>query len=84
MPPSESVRDFWLELIHTLRGQREELQGSCDRMQRWQETFRLLWREGPFFSETSGVIRWPVESKPKCKLLFFDNGKLYMGECFIA
>ena len=28
VPPTETIRDFWLELIHTLRGQLELLQGE--------------------------------------------------------
>lgn len=47
-PPIEIVRDFWVEIIHTLRGQLEQLQGSSDRMQRHREAFLRLWRDGPY------------------------------------
>lgn len=57
-PPAETVRDFWSELIHTLRGQFEQLVGCSDRMPRLCDAFlRLWWREGPFFIE-AGSLCW--------------------------
>lgn len=58
IPPAETIRDFWTELKHTLRGQFEGLVGSFDRMQKRREAFLHLWRDGRFFSETGGAIRW--------------------------
>ena len=57
-PAAETVRDFWTELIHTLRGQFEQLAGSSDRMQRRREAFLRLWRDGPFYTESGGALRW--------------------------
>ncbi|KAI5058305.1 hypothetical protein GOP47_0026475 [Adiantum capillus-veneris] len=58
VPPAETVRDFWLEPIHTLRGQLEGLQGSSDHMRERREAFLRLWRPGPFFTIVQGVLRW--------------------------
>ena len=32
VPPTETLRDFWLELIHTLRGKLDRLKGDSDAM----------------------------------------------------
>ena len=58
VPPAETVRDFWMELIHTLRGQYEARRGSSERMRRRREAFLRLWRDDLFYIETSGTIRW--------------------------
>ena len=58
VPPAETIRDFWQELIHTLRGQLEGMQGDTEiRIQR-RRAFVRLWRKGPFFSESQGSILW--------------------------
>ena len=58
VPPAESIRDFWLELIHTLRGQYDRLQGSSDAMVRRRLAFLSLWGKGPYLSQASGTVRW--------------------------
>lgn len=59
VPPAETVRDFWLELIHTLRGQYERLQGTSDRMVRARFAFLQLWGKEPFYLQHSG--RWQYQ-----------------------
>lgn len=34
VPPAETVRSFWSKLIHILRGQFEQMQGTSDQMQK--------------------------------------------------
>ena len=58
VPPAESIRDFWLELIHTLRGQYDRLQGSSDAMVRRRLAFLSVWGKGPYLSQASGTVRW--------------------------
>ena len=42
VPPAETIRDFWQELIHTLRGQLDGMQGDTEiRIQRRQAFLRL-------------------------------------------
>lgn len=65
-PPIEIVRDFWVEIFHTLRGQLEQLQGSSDRMQRHREAFLRLWRDGPYteLSNSAGITGHQFGSSP--------------------
>ena len=59
VPPAETIRDFWLELIHTLRGQYERLQGSSDSMERARFAFLQLWGKEPFYIQRSR--RWQYQ-----------------------
>ena len=52
-PPAETVRAMWLELIHTLRGQYDQL-----RSERRRRAFFVTWREGLFYHRSSAAIRW--------------------------
>ena len=58
VPPAETIRDFWLELIHTLRGQFDRMQGESDRAGRRREAFLRLWGHPPFCSLLGGTVRW--------------------------
>ena len=57
VPPAETVRDFWLELIYTLRGQFDRIQGDSDAAIRRRFAFLRLWK-GPFFTESRGTVQW--------------------------
>ena len=48
IPPAETVRDFWMELIHTLRGQFDRLQGDSDSMILSQTRLLTPMEERPF------------------------------------
>ena len=58
VPPAETLRDFWLELVHTLRGQFDRMQGESDRVARRREAFLRLWGHPPFCSVLGGTVRW--------------------------
>ena len=58
VPPAETVRDFWTELIHTLRGQYDRLQGDSDSMILRRLAFLRLWKSGPFLLERHSTIQW--------------------------
>ena len=58
IPPAETLRDFWIELIHTLRGQYDRIQGNSDEMLRRRFAFLQQWGKAPLCSSTTGTIRW--------------------------
>ena len=58
VPAAETVRDFWVELIHTLRGQYEQLQGDSESRQGRRRAFLQRWGAGPFFFLRAGSVLW--------------------------
>ena len=58
IPPPETVRDFWVELIHTLRGQYDQIQGNSDEMIQRRHAFLQQWGKGPFCTYSLRTLRW--------------------------
>ena len=58
VPAAETVRDFWVELIHTLCGQYEQLQGDSESRQGRRRAFLQRWGTGPFFFWRAGSVLW--------------------------
>ena len=56
VPTAETIRDFWVELIHTLPGQYEQLQGDSDSRKGRRRPFLQRWGAGPFFYLRAGIV----------------------------
>lgn len=58
-PPDVTVRSIWQELIHTLRGQLDRMQGSSERAEQRRQAFHRTWEAGPVYSRRRGEgVSW--------------------------
>ncbi|MCO5568556.1 hypothetical protein L7F22_022255 [Adiantum nelumboides] len=57
-PPAETVRAIWQEILHTLRGCFERIQGDSDSATQRRLAFHSTWSRGPFYSHSSGPLCW--------------------------
>ena len=57
-PSAVTVRAIWLELIHTLRGQLDRIQGSSEKAERRRQAFHQTWQAGPFYTLQPGRVCW--------------------------
>ena len=54
----ELVKEIWLMLLHTLRGQYEAIHGEPDVVFRKQQQFREIWKKAEIFSYFGDRMKW--------------------------
>ena len=52
------VKEIWLMLLHTLRGQYEAIHGEPDVVFRKQQQFREIWKKAEVFTYFGDRIKW--------------------------
>ena len=57
-PPTETLMDLWVELLHSLKGQFEEIKGELDYSMKRREAFFKCWDNFHLYSRNGRVIRW--------------------------
>ena len=50
--------ELWMLLVHTLRGQYDDLQGSTDVLWQRQVDFKKRWQGLHLFSDTTSGLKW--------------------------
>ena len=58
IPPVESLMMIWFNLISTLRGQLESLQGSSDTNEEARARFMLKWSGSSMLQMVDGEAKW--------------------------
>ena len=54
----ELVKEIWLMLLHTLRGQYEAIIGEPEVVIRKQQQFREIWKKAEVFTSFGERIKW--------------------------
>ena len=52
------VKEIWVTLVHTLKGEYDAIKGDSDVVFRKQEVFKKRWERMKVFSMINGGIRW--------------------------
>ena len=58
----ELVKEIWLMLLHTLRGQYEAIPGDPDVVFRKQQHFREIWKKADVFTSFGERMKWRYAS----------------------
>ena len=48
--PVEAIKEIWSIIIHTLKGQYDNIKGHSEAAEKQRRNFHDLWRHGPFYS----------------------------------
>ena len=54
----EVVKEIWVTLVHTLKGEYDAIKGDSDVVFRKQEVFKKRWERMKVFCMVNGCIRW--------------------------
>ena len=54
----EVVKEIWVTLVHTLKGEYDVIKGNSDVVFRKQEVFKKRWERMKVFCMVNGSIRW--------------------------
>ena len=56
--PAEMIMAIWIELIHNLQGQLQDLQGDTEIATKKRKAFYVTWDSSPFYTRKGEIVRW--------------------------
>ena len=56
--PVESTRNVWMEMVHTLKGQYEDIKGETDVAVLQRLEFSVYWKKTPFLTIQNSRPKW--------------------------